>query len=112
MAFSHQSSSVQQLEQQIAGSVLTPDDTHYEGTRRGWNLSIDQHPALIVIAENSEDVVAAVRFARDAGLAISAQSTGHGPQLPADGGLLIVTTRMKAVQINPAERTARAEAGV
>ncbi len=112
MAFSHQSDSVQQLEQRIAGSVLTRDDAHYEGTRRGWNLSIDQHPALIVIAENSEDVVAAVRFARDAGLAISAQSTGHGPQLPADDGLLIVTTRMKAIQIDPAERTARAEAGV
>lgn len=112
MAYSHQSSSVQQLEEQIAGSVLTPDDASYEKARRGWNLSIDQRPTLIVVAENAEDVVAAVRFARDAGLAVSVQSTGHGLQLPADDGLLIVTSRMKSVQIDPAAHIARAEAGV
>jgi FAD/FMN-containing dehydrogenase len=111
MAFSHLTSAAQELQEGIAGSVLTPDDPGYEETRRGWNLSIDQHPALIVVAEYAQDVVATVRFAREAGLGVGIQSTGHGIQHPADNSLLIVTTRMKSVHIDATARTARAEAG-
>lgn len=112
MAVNDRVASVQQLQGQVAGSVLTAADQDYEQTRRGWNRSIDQRPAAILIAENAQDVVAGVRFARKEGLGVAVQSTGHGVHLPADENLLIVTSRMASVHVDAAARTARVEAGV
>ncbi len=104
--------SVQLLKNQIAGEVLTPNDPGYEQTRRGWQLSIDQHPALILVPENAQDVVTSVQFAREHNLGIGIQSTGHGVQHPADNQMLIVSSRLASVQIDPETRTARLGAGV
>jgi FAD/FMN-containing dehydrogenase len=38
-------------------------------------------------------------------------ATGHGVGTPADGGLLVNTSRMRGVSIDPVLRTARVEAG-
>ncbi len=112
MVFTHTVASVQELQKQVTGSVLTPDDPGYEATRRGWNLTIDHHPAVILVAGDVQDIVAGVRFAREVGLGVAVQSTGHGIQNPADGSLLIVTSRMASVHVDVEARTARAEAGV
>jgi FAD/FMN-containing dehydrogenase len=99
------------LQEQVSGSVITPDHPQYDTVRRGWNLVIDHHPALILVAHTPHDVVAGVRFARAEGLGVAVQSTGHGIQHPADGALLIVTSEMNAVHIDPDAQTARVEAG-
>src|SRR5689334_10092405 len=91
---------VQQLQNKIAGSVMLPNDLGYEETRRGWQRAVDQHPALILVPENAQDVVAGVQFAREHNLGIGIQSSGHGVQQPADNQLLIVTTRMKGVKVD------------
>lgn len=100
------------LQAQVSGSVLMPGDPDYETVRRGWNLVIDHHPAVILVANNAHDVLAGVRYAREAGLGVAVQSTGHGIQHPADDALLIITSRMNAVHVDPEARTARVEAGV
>lgn len=111
MSFTHNDAAVQQLQNQIAGSVITPDDTNYNDVRRGHNLTIDQYPAIIVVPHNPQDVVAAVRFARENGLNVGVQSTGHGQQNLADGNMLVVTSQMKNVQVNADAQTAEAQAG-
>ncbi len=105
------SEAVQQLRQQFTGTILAPDDSDYEPTRHGWNLSIDQHPALILVPANAQDVVAGVRFAREHGLGVGVKLTGHGIQHPADNNLLIVTSRMAAVEVDPQTAIARVESG-
>jgi FAD/FMN-containing dehydrogenase len=67
----------------------------------------------VVAAESAADVAQAVRFARANGMRIAPQGTGHGaePLEPLDGAMLLRTTRMRTVSIDPAARTARAEAG-
>ncbi|MFN8371427.1 MAG: FAD-binding oxidoreductase [Anaerolineae bacterium] len=102
---------IKHLQEQVSGQVLTADDGEYDPIRRGWNRTIDHHPAVILVARNAEDVAAGVRFAAETGLGVAVQSTGHGIQHPADDALLIVTTRMNAVTVNAAARTARIEAG-
>ncbi len=104
--------SAEALQAQVSGQVLTPDHPHYNEFRLSWNRSNDQYPALILAAENVEDVVAGVRFAEAADLNIAVQSTGHGHQFPADDALLIITSNMKGVHVDPEARTARVEAGV
>lgn len=101
----------QQLKSQVAGSVIVPGDADYDSARRAWNLTYDQHPAVIIAAENAQDVIAGVRFARDAGLGVSIMSTGHGLQQLADDNLLIVTTRMNGVTVDADAQTARVESG-
>jgi len=66
-----------------------------------------------VVAESAADVVQAVRFARSRGMRIAPQGTGHGsePLEPLEGAMLLRTVRMRGVRIDPAARTARAEAG-
>jgi hypothetical protein len=58
------------------------------------------------------DVVEAVRFARDEGLPVAVQATGHGASHVIDSGVLVVTRRLDAVVVDPHARTATIGAGV
>jgi FAD binding domain/Berberine and berberine like len=95
-------------------TILTSGDPGWDGARQAWNLAVDQHPAAIALPRSAEDVVAAVRFARDHGLRVAAQGTGHGaaPMGSLAGTVLIKTSRMRGLTIDPVARTVRAEAGV
>jgi hypothetical protein len=97
----------------IAGQVFVPGEAGYDQARRAWNLAADQRPAFVVEAGSAADVAQAVRFARGRGMRIAPQGTGHGagPLEPLDGAMLLRTARLRTVQIDPAARTARAEAG-
>jgi FAD/FMN-containing dehydrogenase len=97
----------------VTGDVFTPADHGYDQARRPWNLTADERPAVVVVAESAADVVQAVRFARSRGMRIAPQGTGHGsePLEPLGGAMLLRTVRMRGVRIDPAARTARAEAG-
>lgn len=99
------------LQSRIRGTVITPDDPGYDLARQAWNLSVDQHPALIVLAEQAGDVAAAVQYAVENDLQVSVQSTGHGLAQPAEGTLLIVTSRMKTIRVDAAARRAWIGAG-
>ncbi len=102
---------VSELEEVLVGRVFQPTAPHYDTARAAWNLSVDQHPALIVVAEHADDVAAAVRYAVAHGLEIAVQATGHGTARAADGSLLIVTTKMDEVIIDPVTHSAWVTAG-
>jgi FAD/FMN-containing dehydrogenase len=93
-------------------NFLTPADPAYDTERTGYNLSVDHKPEVIVPAASADDVVAAVRYATSRGLGAAVQATGHGPSRAADGVVLITTSRMDGITIDPVARTARVEAGV
>jgi FAD binding domain len=97
----------------ITGDVFTSGEVGYDEARQAWNLTTDERPAVVVMAESADDVVQAVRFARSRGMRIAPQGTGHGsePLEPLEGAMLLRTARMRGVRIDPAARAARAEAG-
>jgi FAD/FMN-containing dehydrogenase len=97
----------------IAGQVIASGEAGYDQARQAWNLAVDQQPAIVVEAGSAADVGQAVRYARAHGIRIAPQGSGHGagPLQPLDGAMLLRTTRMRQVHIDPAARTARAEAG-
>ncbi|AZS73608.1 FAD-linked oxidoreductase [Streptomyces lydicus] len=97
---------------QVRGPVLVPGDDGYDAERSGFQLARRHRPAVIVGARCAEDVVAAVRFARDQGLPVAVQATGHGLSAATEGGLLISTRRMAGVRVDAAAGTAHVEAGV
>lgn len=95
----------------VEGAVHTPGDERYEVERLPWNRLIDPRPAVVVEAASPGDVRAALLVAREHGMPFAVQSTGHGTLVPADGGVLVKTTPMASVRVDPERRTARAQAG-
>lgn len=95
----------------LRGAVLNPDDREYGTATAAWCAGVRQAPSLIILPETAADVATAVGFARDHGLPVAVQATGHGAAKPCDHGLLINTSRMQGVTIDPVARTARVEAG-
>src|SRR4028118_2238562 len=104
-------SALEALKDRLKGAAYPPGDEGYDGARAAWNLNAHQQPALVVEAEGATDVLAAARLAREQGLGIGVMATGHGVAAPADGGVLINTSRIRGVHVDPETRTARVEAG-
>lgn len=92
--------------------VFMPHDVGYAAACRGFNLALTKQPALVKMASSTEDVVDAVKYAADIGLNVSVQATGHGGGAPVSDGLLVNTSGMRSIAIDPVARTARVGAGV
>jgi len=103
-----------ELRARFRGALLRPGEESYDEARRVWNGAIDRRPALIARCAGADDVVEAVRFARERDLLVSVKGGGHAVAGHAvcDDGVMIDLSLMKAVQVDPAGRTARAAAGV
>jgi FAD/FMN-containing dehydrogenase len=99
---------------QIAGTVVNPGDADWDQARQAWNLTVDQRPAAVVIPESADDVAVAVSAAREDGLRVAAQGTGHGAgaRETLEDTLLLRMDRMTGVSVDPEARTGRFEAGV
>ena len=95
----------------VAGPVLPGD--HPDAVREvaTFNLAVTHRPAVVVGATDAHDVAAAVRWAASHGLSVGVQATGHGAVLPVTDAVLVSTTRMTAVVVDPARRTASVGAG-
>jgi len=98
----------------FGGTLLLPSDDGYEAARRIHNGLIDRRPALIAECSGTSDIAAAVRFARQTGLALAVRGGGHnvaGRAVP-ENGLMIDLSRMKGIHVDAAASTARAQGGV
>ncbi len=98
----------------FGGDVLTPGDGGYDAARAVFNAMIDHRPAIIAVCGTADDVVAVVNFAREQGLPISVYGGGHGVTGAAvvHEGVVVDMRGMKGIQVDPAARTVRAEAGL
>jgi hypothetical protein len=97
----------------LDGELVTPADPEWDEARLAWNLAADQRPTAVVFAESVDDVVAVVDYARDHGLHVTTQGTGHSANTldSFTDTILLKTSRLRGVEIDPETRTARVEAG-
>ena len=102
------------LRHELDGAVFMPGDEGWDDARRAWNLAFDQRPAAVARVADAADVARVVDFARERGVRVAAQSTGHGA-----GGcatfadtILLRTGGLAGIEIDTAGRRARIEAGV
>jgi len=85
--------------------VFEPGDPGYAAEVAAFHTNTVHTPDLVIGAEETADVVDALRIARERGYRVSVQSGGHaGPSVR--GGLLINTRRMKRVSVDPDSRVA------
>ncbi len=102
---------VAELERAVAGPVLLPGDPRLAAEVAPFTTTFTPDPAVVVGATCAGDVAAAVRFAAAHGLTVAVQATGHGLTSALPGSLLVTTSRMDEVTVDPAARTARIGAG-
>jgi FAD/FMN-containing dehydrogenase len=95
----------------IRGRVAIAEDSDWGEARQAWNLAADQRPFAVAFVESADDVSKVIGFARDNGLRVAAQGTGHGAVALAslDDTILVKTERMRAIEIE--DGRARVEAG-
>jgi FAD/FMN-containing dehydrogenase len=101
------------LRSAVSAPVLDPGEPGWDAARQAWNLCADQQPDAVAFANTPGDVGAVVDFARERGLKVAAQGTGHAATSLGSlaGTILLKTMRMGGVEVDPAGRTARVEAG-
>jgi hypothetical protein len=104
---------LKQLETRLGDRVVGPRDAGWNEARRAWNLAVDQHPAAVATPESAEDVIVVVDVAREHGLRVAPQGTGHNaaPRTSLEGSVLVDMSRMNAVEIDSERRLARLQAG-
>jgi len=104
---------VKALRKRFKGEVLLPGDPAYDTTRRVWNAMVDRRPAVIARCSVGDDVVEAVRFAREHDLEVGVRCGGHGilgAAVP-EGGLMVDLTPMGGVRVDPGSRRAWVQGG-
>ena len=105
---------VQEFAANLRGELIRPEDQGYDSTRAVFNGMIDKRPAMIVRCAGTADVIQGVNFARTHDLLLSVHGGGHSVAGNAvcDGGLMLDLSPMKGVRIDPARRSAQAQAGM
>jgi FAD/FMN-containing dehydrogenase len=105
---------VDELATGFGGVIVQPGDAAYDEARMVWNGMFDRHPAVIARCSSAADVVAAVNFARENDMVVAVRGGGHSAAgtSTCDDGLVVDLSGMKSIEVDPAAKTARADAGL
>jgi FAD binding domain/Berberine and berberine like len=97
----------------LDGDLVRPGDPEWDAARQAWHLAVDQRPDAVVRAASVDDVIITIDAACSLGLRVAPQGTGHNaaPLGPLEGTILLKTSAMRGVTIDPDRRIARVEAG-
>ena len=95
------------------GPVLVAGDAGYDEARSLWNGDIQRRPALIARCTASEQVAAAIAFARQESLEIAVRGGGHNfaGHGVCEDGLMIDLSLMNNVTVDPDTKRARCGGG-
>src|SRR5450759_5697437 len=102
-----------ELEGTLRGQLVRPSDPDYDQARAVWNAAHARRPALVIRCAGTADVVRAVEFARSEGLQMAIRGGAHSIAgfSTSDGGVVIDTSPMKGLRVDPVSRRAVAQPG-
>ena len=105
--------SVGKLHEKFRGKLILRGDAEYDRSRAVWNAVADRYPAIVARCTGVEDVIAAVRFARESDLVIAVRGGGHSVAgfSTCDGGMVIDLSGMRDVRVDPSKRIAHVQGG-
>lgn len=86
--------------------MLLPGEPDFDAACVPWSARFRNRPIAIVRPVSTAGVAAVVDAARERGLKIAIQATGHGPTREADGAILLDLSRMTDVSVDPEARLA------
>jgi FAD/FMN-containing dehydrogenase len=97
----------------LTGKVIWPFDPEYDRARQEYNRDINAYPAAIVYCFNNQDVTNAIRWSRQNRVRLRIRSGGHNYNgySTGNGKLVIDTTRMNDIEIDPDAEVVKVQAG-
>ncbi|WP_432027773.1 FAD-binding oxidoreductase [Streptomyces sp. 1222.5] len=98
----------------LTGRIVRPEDSGYTDARLGWDQLFSHYPLVIVFAQNTQDVVNALTWARQHDVALRIRSGRHNLEgwSNVDNGLVIDISELKSVHIDAKSRIATVGAGL
>ncbi|GGR75363.1 putative FAD-linked oxidoreductase YgaK [Streptomyces humidus] len=98
----------------LTGRIVRPHDPGYTDARLGWDQLFSHYPLVIVFAQNTQDVVNALTWARQHDTAVRIRSGRHSLEgwSNVDSGLVIDISELKSVHIDAHARVATVGAGL
>jgi FAD/FMN-containing dehydrogenase len=102
------------LDDRLTGRVHFPGDPGWDEARATFNVLVDQQPIAVAVAADEQDVAAVVAYAREHGLRVAPQSTGHGASSidTLEDTILVSVAALDDVVIDAAACRVRVGAGV
>ncbi len=97
----------------FSGKLIFPQDKEFDSARRVWNGRYNKYPVAIAKCKKSDEVQAAVNFARDNKLQLAVRGGGHdyAGNSVCDKGLVIDISEMNKIQVDPDSKTAIVQGG-
>jgi FAD/FMN-containing dehydrogenases len=104
---------LQALGDAIAGEVLTPQSEGFGAANQLYYRHLDRTPAVIVQPRDTDDVAAAIAFARAVGLELAVRGGGHSlaAHSTVEDGLVIDLRHLDSIDIDVDEGVARVGGG-
>ncbi len=98
----------------LTGRIVRPHDPGYAKASLGWDELFVHYPLVIVFAQETQDVVNALTWARQNNVALRVRSGRHNLEgwSNVDNGLVIDVSELKSAHIDTASRTATVGAGL
>ena len=99
---------------ELTGRIVRPGDADYPVANAGYNLLFTHDPTMIVFAQETQDVVNALTWARQNNVAPRVRSGRHSLEgwSNVDHGIVIDVSEMKSATIDSASSTATVGAGL
>ncbi len=91
--------------------LFTPGDEGYDTYRTTWNTAVEHRPLAVAVPDSAAGVVDVVNYARESGMSVAIQSSGHGPTRPARDAILVNMCHMTEVSLDPVSRRVRMGGG-
>jgi FAD/FMN-containing dehydrogenase len=101
------------LRRRFRGALIEPGQAGWDAGTQAFNLAFVQEPALVAIPADEQDVIAVVDFAREHGMQVAPQRTGHNaePLGAMQDVILVRTDALRGVEIDARRRIARVRSG-
>ncbi|WP_020578751.1 FAD-binding oxidoreductase [Actinopolymorpha alba] len=98
----------------LTGRIVRPNDPGYAEASLGWDELFVHYPLVIVYAQETQDVVNALTWARQNDVALRVRSGGHSLEgwSNVDNGIVIDVSELKSAQIDTVSRIATVGAGL
>jgi FAD/FMN-containing dehydrogenase len=106
--------SIPEIRDRLSGEVIAAEDAEYEQARAVFYATYDRRPAVIIRPADTDEVAFVVSLARENGVELAVRGGGHSTagHSVSEGGIVLDLSLLKALEIDPAARTAWAETGL
>lgn len=98
----------------LTGRIVLPEDPQYDTARQVFNTFFNKYPLIIVFAQETRDVINAIKWARCNDIPIRVRSGRHNYEglSVRNAGIVIDVSEMKQFEIDRAGHTATIQTGL